>query len=85
MKVSKAIEMLSSYDPNEEIFIAYWDKEYVETGIKHIFNGEPVPEEVWRKATEIAHDKTTWAELAGEALCDSVAEAYEAYKEKENA
>ena len=82
MKVSKAIEVLSSYDPNEEIFIAYWDKEYAQTGMEHILNGKSIPEEVWSKATENAYDRSDyWSELAGQALTDSVKEAYETYKE----
>jgi hypothetical protein len=50
--------------------------------MEHIFNGEEIPAEVWTKALEISHYKSDyWGEIAGEALCDSVKEAYETYKE----
>jgi hypothetical protein len=82
MKVSNAIKYLSEYNPDVEIFIAWWDKEYASTGMEHIFNGEEIPAEVWTKAVEIIQDRSDyWGELAGEALCENVREAYETYKE----
>lgn len=29
MKVSEAIKSLTQYDPDEEIILAYWDKEFI--------------------------------------------------------
>jgi hypothetical protein len=82
MKVSNAIKYLSEYNPDEEIFIAWWDKEYASTGMEHIFNGEEIPAEVWSEAISDADNKADyWSELAGEALCECVKEAYETYKE----
>jgi len=84
MKVSNAIKYLSEYNPDEEIFIAWWDKEYAAIGMEEIFNGEEIPAEVWTKALEISHDRSDyWGELAGQAITDSVKEAYETYKEGE--
>ena len=82
MKASKAIEYLSELNPNDEIFIAWWDKDYASISMEDVFNGEEIPAEVWTKAVEITQDKSDyWGELAGEALTNSVKEAYETYKE----
>ena len=64
MKVSKAIEYLSDYKPDDEIFIAWWDKGYTDTS-----------NDVWERAVELVEDQEYWSGVAGQALMDCVAEA----------
>jgi hypothetical protein len=42
MKVSKAIESLKSYKPDEEIYIMWWDSDIVE-----MLSEEPLSEDKW--------------------------------------
>lgn len=42
MKVSKAMEMLKGYEPDEEIYILWWDSEIMES-----HSDEPLTEADW--------------------------------------
>ena len=42
MKVSKAMEMLKGYEPDEEIYILWWDSEIIEA-----HSDEPLTESDW--------------------------------------
>jgi hypothetical protein len=67
MKVSKAIEYLLNEPQDSEIFIAWWDKEYAETGME-----QKISNEVWSIAIEKTNDIDYWATIAGETLTDMV-------------
>jgi hypothetical protein len=73
MKVSKAVEYLSEYKPDDEIFIAWWDKTYLEGSYPNINN------DLWGRAIDLVEEQEYWSSVAGQALMDCVAEA-----EKEN-
>lgn len=47
MKVSKAIEMLKDYKPDEEIYILWWDSEITE-----MFSEEPLAEDKWNEIVD---------------------------------
>ena len=67
MKVSKAIEYLLNEPQDSEIFIAWWDKEYAETGME-----QKISDEVWRISIEKTNNIDYWATIAGETLTDMV-------------
>lgn len=46
MKVSKALEMLSKHDPNEELIIEWWARDCAE------IDGEEIPLDIWDKVAE---------------------------------
>jgi hypothetical protein len=69
MKVSKAIEYLLNEPQDSEIFIAWWDKEYAETGME-----QDISDEVWSIAIEKTNKADYWSEIAGETLTDMVEE-----------
>ena len=53
MKVGKAIEALQEfYSPDDELFIAWWDKETVEVWVREM----PITEGQWAWITEQAED-----------------------------
>jgi hypothetical protein len=77
MKVSKAIEYLLNEPQDSEIFIAWWDKEYAETGME-----QKISNEVWSIAIEKTNNIDYWATIAGETLTDMVEDTLkEAQKE----
>lgn len=67
MKVSKAIEYLLNEPQDSEIFIAWWDKEYAETGME-----QKISDEVWSISIEKTNNVDYWATIAGETLTDMV-------------
>ena len=69
MKVSKAIEYLSEYKPDDEIFIAWWDKSYIELDYPNASN------DLWERAVELVEEQEYWSSTAGEALMDCVSVA----------
>jgi len=69
MKVSKAIEYLLNEPQDSEIFIAWWDKEYAETGID-----QEISDEVWSISIDKANNADYWSTVAGETLTDMVEE-----------
>jgi hypothetical protein len=69
MKVSKAIEYLLNEPQDSEIFIAWWDKEYAETGMD-----QKISNEVWSIAIEKTNNIDYWSTVAGETLTDMVEE-----------
>jgi hypothetical protein len=69
MKISKAIEYLMKFPQDEEIFVAWWDKEYAETAMD-----QEIPDEVWRIAIEKTNNADYWSTVAGETLTDMVEE-----------
>ena len=66
MKVSKAIEYLSEYKPDDEIFIAWWDKSYIEMDHPNTSN------DLWERSVELVEEQEYWSSVAGEALMDCV-------------
>ena len=78
MKVSKAIEYLSEYPKDSEILIAWWDKEYAETGIER-----DISDEVWGIAIDKTNDADYWSTIAGETLTDMVEETLKEVKKQE--
>ena len=67
MKVSKAIEYLLNEPQDSEILIAWWDKEYAETGME-----QKISDEVWSISIEKTNNVDYWATIAGETLTDMV-------------
>jgi hypothetical protein len=78
MKVSKAIEYLLNEPQDSEIFIAWWDKEYAETG-----TDKKISDEVWSIAIDKANSADYWSTIAGETLTDMVEEALKEVNEQE--
>jgi hypothetical protein len=67
MKVSKAIEYLLNEPQDSEILIAWWDKEYAETGME-----QKISDDVWSISIEKTNNVDYWATIAGETLTDMV-------------
>lgn len=54
-KVSEIIKMLSTYSPDEEIAIAWWDKETFED-----YNQNKIKDEAWGKVIDMFDDVTRY-------------------------
>jgi hypothetical protein len=71
MKVSELISQLGSYKPDDELLVAYWDKEFVETA----FDSDEevvVTDEVWSQAIRRAEKAEFWQSCASEEITDQV-------------
>jgi hypothetical protein len=53
MKVSKLMEQLKAYDPNEEILVAYWDKSCADSYVDLAGDREEITPEQWAKVVEL--------------------------------
>jgi len=69
MLVSKAIEYLSEYKPDDEIFIAWWDKEHIEVNME-----KEISNEIWEIAVMKTEKAEYWASAASETLIDFIEE-----------
>jgi hypothetical protein len=61
MKVSKAIESLKSYKPDEEIYIMWWDSEITE-----MFSDEPLTEDKWNEIVDSLENNDIGSEEVSE-------------------
>ena len=52
MKVSKLMEQLKNYDPNEEILVVYWDKYCADSYVSMAGDREEITPEQWAKVLE---------------------------------
>ncbi len=70
MKVSKAIADLQALDPQEEIIVAYWDKEF----ISDLHNLEITPE-VWSETvSKFENGEFGWQAGADECIVEIIEE-----------
>ena len=57
MKVSDVLRIMAERDPNEHIYIEWWDRELFEYDAEN-----PIPDEAWKKACEEAQNNPNeWA------------------------
>jgi hypothetical protein len=71
MKVSELIEQLKSYKPDDELLVAYWDKEFAETA----FDSDEsikISDELWSQAIRRAERAEFWQSCASEEITDQV-------------
>jgi hypothetical protein len=52
VKVSKLMEQLKAYDPNEEILVVYWDKYCADSYVSMAGDREEITPEQWAKVLE---------------------------------
>jgi hypothetical protein len=52
MKVKDVIKQLEAYDPNEEILVAYWDKEFANEYVSAAGDRDEITAEQWRAVIE---------------------------------
>ena len=71
MKVSELISQLGSYDPNQELLVAYWDKEFVETSFDSD-ESVKITDELWAEAIARASKAEYWQGCGGEEITDQV-------------
>jgi hypothetical protein len=57
MKVSKLIDELKNYDPNEEIIVAYWDKYCADSYVSMAGDREEITPEQWAKVVELVDNE----------------------------
>jgi hypothetical protein len=67
MKAKDVIAMMSKYDPEEEVFITYWDKYYAQDS-----NDLELTDKEWVSAVKRAEE---FIEPVSEAGCDVIDEA----------
>lgn len=81
MKVSKAIEYLSAYSPDEEIIIEWITKDFADTNewgcefLKDPREYQDVPKEVWSELVSNIQFKLEWEEM-GNAFADFIHKEY---------
>jgi hypothetical protein len=71
MKVSELIEQLKSYKPDDELLVAYWDKEFAETA----FDSDEsikISDDLWSQAIRRAERAEFWQSCAAEEITDQV-------------
>ena len=81
MKVKDLIEQLKYYDGEEELLVAYWDKEYAETGLA--YDDITISDSAWADAIRRTEFQEFWQECAGNELTDQVLNAIKAEQEEE--
>jgi hypothetical protein len=82
MKVSELINQLGSYHPDQELLVAYWDKEFAETAFDSD-EGVVVSDEVWSQAIRRAEKAEFWQSCGSEEITDQVRELLAEGWEKE--
>ena len=82
MKVSELIKQLESYSPNDELLVAYWDKEFAETAFDSD-EGVVVSDELWSQAIRRAEKAEFWQSCGSEEITDQVRELLAEGWEKE--
>ena len=71
MKVSELISQLGSYHPDQELLVAYWDKEFVETSFDSD-ESVKITDELWSEAIAKASKAEYWQSCGSEEICDQV-------------
>ena len=83
MKVRDLVNQLQlSYLPDDEILVAYWDKEFAETAFDSD-EGVVVSDEVWSQAIRRAEKAEFWQSCASEEITDQVLQLIREGKEEE--
>jgi hypothetical protein len=82
MKVKDLIKQLSYYDGEQELLVAYWDKEYAETAFDSE-EGFTLTDTAWADAIKRTENMDFWQECASNELTDQVLLAVKAEKEGE--
>lgn len=81
MKVKDLIEQLQrDYKPEDSLLVAYWDREFVQTGLEDRLEGESYPDEAWQDAIRRAEKAEYWQTCGTEEICDQAMEALKDYK-----
>jgi hypothetical protein len=82
MKVKDLIEQLQrDYKAEDNLLVAYWDKEYAETALEDKLEGEPYPDEAWGDAIRRAEKAEYWQSCGSEEIMEQADEALKDYKE----
>jgi hypothetical protein len=82
MKVRDLVNQLQlGYLPDDEILVAYWDKEYAETALEDKLEGKPYPDEAWQDAIRRAEKAEYWQSCGSEEIIEQAVEALKDYKE----
>lgn len=71
MKVSELIEQLKSYKPDDELLVAYWDKEFAETAFDSDENVK-ISDDLWSQAIRRAEQAEFWQSCGSDEICDQV-------------
>jgi hypothetical protein len=71
MKVSELLEQLKSYKPEDELLVAYWDKEFAETSFDSDENVK-ISDDLWSQAIRGAEKAEFWQSCGSEEICDQV-------------
>jgi hypothetical protein len=71
MKVRELISQLESYKPDDELLVAYWDKEFAETAFDSD-EGVKVSDELWSQAIRRAEKAEFWQSCGSEEITDQV-------------
>jgi hypothetical protein len=72
MKVRDLVNQLQlSYLPDDELLVAYWDKEFVETAFDSD-EGVKITDELWAEAIAKASKAEYWQGCGGEEITDQV-------------
>lgn len=80
MKVKDLIKQLEYYDGEQELLVAYWDKEYAETAFDYE-EGFTLTDTAWADAIRRTEFQEFWQECASNELTDQVLLAVKAEKE----
>lgn len=71
MKVKDLIKQLEYYDGEQELLVAYWDKEYAETSFGYE-EGFTLSDTAWADAIRRTENVEFWQECASNELTDQV-------------
>jgi hypothetical protein len=82
MKVKDLIEQLKSYKPDDELLVAYWDKEFAETALEDKLEGKSYPDEAWEDAIRRAEKAEFWQSCGSDEITEQADEALKDYKEE---
>lgn len=79
MKVKDLIKQLEEYDGEQELLVAYWDKEYAETALD--YDDIVLTDTAWADAIRRTEFQEFWQQCASDELTDQVLLAIKAEKE----
>lgn len=71
MKVSQAIQMLSGHDPDDEIVIAYWTKQWFVDILE-----QDISDEEWSDIVDACTNTLEWNDV-GDDICSTAIETIE--------
>ena len=78
MKVSDIIQQLSTdYPPDEELMIAWWDRNTLPGWDTEADDYAPVSPEIWGEAVRSLETESGWADFLHECLLDYFAELFD--------